>query len=139
VLAVEAEIVGGGLPDGGGRLYLVQEGAGLVRGADGERMTYALPLIATLLDAGGPPEEAGAGTSLPAPLLRRQAVAGGRGAADAPLGRFRRSFRLRGRPVVNSGWRLVIDAQDDPANAGLSLGAIDDIVLRIFYTDFTAD
>ena len=138
VLAVEAEIVGGDLPDGAGRLYLVQEGAGLIRGAGGERMTYALPVIGTLLDAGGP-AEAGPGTSLPAPLLRNQPVAGGQGAADAPLGRFRRSFRLRGRPVVNSGWRLVIDTQEEPANAGLALGAIDDIVLRIFYTDFTAD
>ena len=135
VLSVEAEVVGRGLPEAVARLYLVQDGASVVRTADGDRLPYGLPPVTAVIDAGaGVAGPAAPGTSLPAPLLH------GRGtAADAPLGRYRRSFRLRGRPLVSSGWRLLIDLRDEPGNAGLRLGMIDDVVLRIFYTDFTAD
>ena len=139
VLSIEAQIVGSGLPEAAARLYLVQDGASVVRTADGDRLPYGLPPVTAVLDAGsGVARSAPPGTSLPAPLLRGQRSGGGE-VADAPLGRYRRSFRFRGRPVVNSGWRLLLDLQDEPENAGLRLGMIDDVVLRIFYTDFTAD
>ena len=55
--------------------------------------------MTAVLDAGaGAAGPTAPGTSLPAPLLRTRADG-----LDAPLGRYRRSFRLRGRPVVSSG------------------------------------
>ena len=136
VLSVEAELVGADLPEEGARLYLVQDGASLVRSAAGDRQAYGLPPVTAVIDAGtGLAPSTAPGTSLPAPRLRTRPP----GLHDAPLGRYRRSFRFRERPLVNAGWRLVIDLHGEPDNAGLRLGALDDVVLRIFYTDYTAD
>jgi len=140
VLSVEATLVGPGRAAAGARLYLVQDGVGLVRNAAGDRRAYALPPVNAVVDAG--PLAAGdppAGSSVPAPLLRRTDARGLPVVTSAPLGLYRRSFRFRDRPLVNSGWRLVIDLVGEPENGPLRLGGLDDVVLRFTYTDYTAD
>jgi len=126
VLAVELEVLGDAVGDDVGRVYVEQAGSALVRSPDGERLPYAFPVRSAVVDVTFNGQ---------APFDPATGHVGG------PNSSVYRSYRLRDRPVVNSTWRLVFDVgpgAEEVANQDIRVGALDDLVLRVFYTDFTS-
>jgi len=50
-----------------------------------------------------------------------------------------RNFRLRDRPLGNTQWELLFNQVSEKANQDIDLNSISDIVLYIYYTDFTKE
>jgi len=126
VLAVEIEVLGDDVGDDLGRVYVEQAGAALVRTSGGDRLTYAFPVRAAVVDASFNGQ-------------RPYDPVGGH--LGGPNSSIYRSYRLRDRPLVNSTWRLVFDlgrGAVEPDNRDIRVGGLDDVVLRVFYTDFTS-
>ena len=48
-----------------------------------------------------------------------------------------RNERLRGRPLVNSLWELTINQSDEMVNQDINLESVSDIIIRLYYTDYT--
>ncbi|MCB9642132.1 MAG: hypothetical protein H6728_03580 [Myxococcales bacterium] len=112
ILYVEAEIKGTQVGDEIGRIYLRQKGTGVMRLADETLKFYALPNITSVVNTffnGTKP--------LPAETYSNQ--------------------RLHDRPLGNSQWELLFNQATEPANQDINLNSVSDIVLYIYYTDFT--
>ena len=45
--------------------------------------------------------------------------------------------RMKDRPLVNSSWELVLNLKDEEVNLDISRDGIQDIVLYVFYDDFS--
>ncbi len=112
ILWVEAEVIGADVGDTLGRLYLVQRGTGLVRSVDDEKQYYRLPSRTAVVD----------------PFFN---------GARPLAGEVYRNDRLRDRPVVNTGWELVLNQRDEEVNQDINLASLTDIRLHVYYTDFT--
>ncbi len=113
VLFVEAEVVGGDVGDAVGRVYLTQKGTGTVRPLAGRSNSFfAFP--------------------------ERTAVVNTFFNGEKPLAsEVYRTERLRDRPLVNTGWQLVINKKDEAVNGDIRLDSLSDVKLYLYYTDFT--
>ena len=109
---VEAEVVGDGVGDALGRVYLSQLGTGVVRGVDGTYGYYGFPARTAVLN----------------PFFN-----GVRELAEDVY----RSERLRDRPFVNTAWTLVLNQKDEQVNLDIDLASLTDVRLYLYYTDFT--
>lgn len=108
----EAEVVGDAVGDTLGRVYVTQRGTGVVSAVGGTTNYYAFPVRTAVLN----------------PFFN-----GVRALAPEVY----RSERLRDRPLVNTGWDLVFNQKDERVNEDIDLGALTDIRLYVYYTDFT--
>ncbi len=116
---IEAEIVGEeNLGDELGRIYLTQEGTGVVRRADSDLAYYAFPERTAVIDTF---------------FNGQRPLAAGLTGAEQVYG----SDRLRDLPLVNTTWTLVINQKDEMVNRDIDLSSVDDVRLYIYYTDFT--
>lgn len=118
ILFVEVEMFGD-TGDDVGRVYLTQDGTGVIRAAGNDRLYHTFPSRTAVVDLafnGERPFD----DSLP-----------------GPNSNVYRSFRFRERPFVQTSWRLSIDQVGESVNRDINLAAIDDILVRIYYTDFT--
>ncbi len=110
---VEIEVNGTDVGDTLGRIYLRQRGTSVVRAVDDTMLYYALPERTAVVDVyynGWP-------------FFEREVY---------------RSNLLRDRPLVNTGWDLVINHKDESVNEDINLNSLTDIRLHIYYTDFVA-
>ncbi|MEM1007905.1 MAG: hypothetical protein AAGJ35_02770, partial [Myxococcota bacterium] len=113
ILYIEAEIIGGDLGDGVGRLYLRQKGTGVVR-IPGDLSYYALPQRTAVIN----------------PFFN----------ATKDLDRsIYQNFRLRDRPLGNTHWELLLNQFSEKENQDINLNSINDIKLYIYYNDFTQE
>ncbi len=115
ILYVEANIEGNDNGDFLGRLYLRQTGTGEIRTVDEASTYYRLPTRTAVLN----------------PFFNGTREFGG-----SP--EVYRSYRLRDLPLVNTAWELVFNNRDEAVNRDINLGALTDIKLYVFYTDFTS-
>ncbi len=114
VFFIEAEVVASDFgADHVGRLYLRQEGTGVIRTVEEELRYYRLPTRVAVLN----------------PFFN---------ASRFFDNSIYRNHRLRDRPLVNTAWDLVINQRDEQANQDINLQSVTDIRLFIYYTDFTA-
>lgn len=125
VLFVEVELFGEGVGDGIARIYLRQTGTGVVSGTDRRRFYAFEPRTAVLN-----PQFNGDRDD----LFGQDAG----GIIAGPTRSIYRSYRFRERPFVQSSWELVLDQRNERVNQDIDLGGLDDIVLYVYYTDFTA-
>jgi hypothetical protein len=115
VLRIESEIIASNFGnDHTARLYLKQDGTGVLQGLDGERRYYRLPTRTAVLN----------------PFFS--------GVRFFDQDTYRNA-RLRDRPLVNTAWTLYINQRDEVANQDIDLQSVSDVRLYIYYTDFTAD
>ncbi|HEY3447510.1 MAG TPA: hypothetical protein VGK67_14240 [Myxococcales bacterium] len=112
LLYVEAEIIGSDVGDTLGRLYLRQQGTGVVRGVSGEKDYYRLPERTAVVN----------------PFFNGQRVYG----PDVY-----RTYRLRDRPYSNTSWELVLNQRDEQVNKDIDLNSLTDVRVYLYYTDFT--
>jgi len=114
---VEAQLLGDEQGDSLARVYLRQNGTGVLRDLDGGKQYPLLPERTAVIDV----------------IVGEQRVFDGNlFDGDVYLNR-----RLRDRPLVNKGWELVLNLRDEAVNADLRPGALDDLRLYVYYTDFT--
>ncbi|MDY0061302.1 MAG: hypothetical protein RBU45_15945 [Myxococcota bacterium] len=114
---IEVQLLGRELGDPVARVYLRQRGTGLVRDLQGQTQTYLLPERTAVLNAIVGPTRVFRGNAFDGDVYRNR--------------------RLRDRPLVNTGWDLVINRRDEAVNQDLDLQTLDDLRLYIYYTDFT--
>ena len=122
ILFIEIEMFGDtGDPEG--RVYLNQVGTGVVEGTDGDRRYYAFPSRMAVMN----------------PLFNGDRSLGqdSDGAITGPTRSIYRSYRFRERPFVQTNWELILNQRTEQVNEDINLGGLDDIVIYIFYTDFT--
>lgn len=112
ILGMEVELVGRGVGDDLGRVYVRQSGTSTVLTVEGEKSFYAFPERLAVMN----------------PFFN-----GTKPLAEAIYW----SERLRDRPYLNTGWELVLNRKDESVNRDIRLDAIDDIKLYVYYTDFT--
>jgi hypothetical protein len=122
VLFIEVEVYGD-TGDPVGRVYLSQVGTGVVQAGDGEQQYYTFP----------------ARTAVMNPVFNGDRSLGqdADGAITGPTRSIYRSFRFRDRPFVQTNWELALNQRTESVNDDINLAGLDDIVLTIFYTDFT--
>ncbi len=114
IVHIEAEINSTSKGDDVARLYLRQKGTGMVRLANDEVKYYALPQNTAVIN----------------PFFN--------GSKVFPPEIYR-NFRLRDRPLGNTQWELLFNQVSEKANQDINLNAVSDIVLYIYYTDFTKE
>jgi hypothetical protein len=112
IRGMEVELVGKGVGDSLGRVYIRQRGTGSVRSVDGRMSYYAFPQRTAVMD----------------PFFN------GVKEFNSPV---YWSERLRDRPLLNTGWEVVLNRKDEAVNKDIDLGGLDDIKLYVYYTDFT--
>jgi hypothetical protein len=119
---IEIELTGEDMGDELGRVYLTPKGTGTVRALSGERLFYRFPDPTAVIDV----------------------FFNGERPLDDALGLFEgstidiyRNERLRDRPLVNTGWELVLNLRDEFVNEDIRVGALSDIRLFLWYNDFT--
>ncbi|MBI5493459.1 MAG: hypothetical protein HY904_00430 [Deltaproteobacteria bacterium] len=112
ILYVEAEVIGSGVGDSLGRLYLRQQGTSAVHGVTGETLYYRFPERLAVLNPFFN------GTRFFTPAVYR-------------------NNRFRDRPFVNTAWELAINQKDERENQDIDLQSLSDVRLFIYYTDFT--
>lgn len=95
------------------RVYIQQKGTGVVRASDGTFAYYALPQRTSVINA---------------------TLNGDRKPFDPAV---YRSFRLQDRPLANTQWVLQFNQSTEKSNQDIDLNSISDIVVYIYYTDFT--
>ena len=110
---MEAQYLGSDLGDALARVYVRQRGTGTIHSVLGDRLHYRFPERTAVINA---------------------VVGEERVFADESL---YRNERLRDRPVLNSHWELVINQRDEYVNMDINLQSLDDLILYIYYTDFT--
>jgi hypothetical protein len=110
--SVEADLNLSDAGDPVARLYLVQGGTNVLRSVEGERQYYRFPELTAVLN----PSIGGVKIFAPEYYVNE---------------------RLRDRPLVSTDWRLVINQRDERVNQDLNLQSVNDIVLLLYYTDFT--
>jgi len=113
VFKVVAEISGEATDEGSARLYLVQGGTSAIHSVDGETLFYRLPEQTAVLNA--------------------RFTTGAAGIDPAIYD----NLRLRDRPMAATDWQLIINQRDEAINQDVDLQSVSDIVLFIYYTDFT--
>ena len=122
ILFMEVEFFGDA-GDDVARIYVRQKGTGVVRTSDEGRLYYTLPPRTAVIN----------------PVVNG-ARSFGQDSDGAIAGATRsifRSYRFRERPFVNTNWELVLNMRTEAANEDVNLDGLDDIVLYVFYTDFT--
>lgn len=112
ILGTEVEVVGNGVGDSLGRIYVRQRGTGTVLGVDDDTQFYAFPERTSVMNTFF------------------------NGVKDLDPAIYR-SDRLRDRPYLNTGWQIVLNRKDESVNKDIRLDGIDDIKLYVYYTDFT--
>jgi hypothetical protein len=125
ILFVEVELFGEEHGDNEGRVYLRQLGTGVVEGTDGQRRFFSFAPRTAVMN----------------PIFNgvRDFGQDSDGAITGPTRSIFRSYRFRERPFVQTNWELVLDQRNERANQDISLGSVEDIVLSVFYTDFTKE
>lgn len=113
IYKVVAEISGEATDEGSARLYLVQGGTSQIRSVDGDTLYFRFPPQAAVLNA----------------RFNRGATGVDPAIYD--------NLRLRDRPMAATDWQLVINQRDESINQDLDLQTVSDIVLFVYYTDFT--
>lgn len=114
---VQADIVGQNLGDELGRIYVKQSGTGVIRTVDGGKEYYAFPERAAVLNA---------------------SFNGRRGNGSVEFDpRIYRNERFRERPLVNTRWEMILNTLDEAVNEDIDVSEIKDVVLYVYYTDFT--
>jgi len=113
VLYVESEIVGSDVGDNVGRVYLDQDGTGVIFSVDDSKAYFRFPSRVAVVN----------------PFFN---------GARAFTPDVYRNDRLRDRPLVNTHWQFVLNQRDEAANQDINLNALSDIRLFVYYTDFTA-
>ena len=113
ILGIEADIRGAETGDEVGRVYVRQRGTSTVSPVAGRLQYFRLPERIAVIN----------------PYFN------GRKLFEPTL---YRNERLRDRPLVNTRWELVFNDRDEAVNRDIDLNRLDDIVLFVFYTDFTA-
>lgn len=113
---IEMQLLGGDSVDLEADLMLWQEGTGIIEAVDGSRDYYSLPPALTVA------------TPWMDTINRASSV------FDPST--YRR-YEMRGRPFINTAWRLVFDQRNNRENQDIDLEQLTDIVLYVYYTDFT--
>ena len=114
---IEVNIEGeGNLGDKVGRIYLTQQGSGVVNGLDGARNYYAFPKLTTVVNTYFKGE--------------KYSVFDQDVYSDA---------RLRDRPLLNTLWTLGLNTKEEAANRDIPAEKLSDIVIFFFYRDFARD
>jgi hypothetical protein len=96
-----------------GRVYVRQRGTGVVRSVGGNTDYYILPEVTGVLNT------------------FFNGVKATQNAATY------RNGRLRGRPLVNTHWELIVNQRDEAVNLDIDLRTLTDIKIYVYYTDFT--
>ncbi|MDR0966068.1 MAG: hypothetical protein LBM75_06145 [Myxococcales bacterium] len=108
---VEAALIGDDLGDDLGRLYLTQDGSGTIRDVNGDYKYYVFPARTAVIN----------------PFFN----------GFKPFAQdVYQNERLRDRPLVNQ-WKVLFNRKDEEVNKDVQIGALKDIQLFIYYTDFT--
>lgn len=113
VRSVMAEVIGDEVGDALGRVYLRQRGTSTLRGVDGDMSYMVLPARTAVINT----------------------FFNGRWQFEPEV---YRNERLRDRPLVNTGWDFILNRIDEQVNRDISIDGLKDIVLYLYYTDFTA-
>jgi hypothetical protein len=117
VMYVEAELVGRDLGDALGRLYVRQTGTGTLRQLAGDLDQKTFP---------------------PATAVINTIFNGRRGNQYMDFDpALYKNWRLRDRPLVNTGWELIFNPRDEYVNQDIDLDGLQDMLLYVYYTDFT--
>lgn len=109
---IELSLIGGNLGDDEADVLLWQNGTGVVEALEGQDRYYRLP---------------------PALIVAQPYF--GRTAVFDPA--VYRRYELRERPFLNTSWSLVLNQRDNPENQDIDLARLDDVVIYLYYTDFT--
>ena len=121
ILYIEADLVGDNLGDALGRVYvqLPNNNTGTVRGVDSSKAFYVFPQRSAVLNT---------------------TFNGKRGSKTVQFDRgIYRNERFRDRPLVNSQWEVMLNTRDEQVNADIRIDELKDIVIYIYYTDFTTE
>ncbi len=118
LLYMEAELVGRDLGDALGRVYVRQLGTGTIREVEGGQLAnHVFP---------------------PATAVINTLFNGRRGSDTMEFNpSLYRAWRLRDRPLINTQWQLILNTRDEEVNRDIDLDGLQDIVLYVYYTDFT--
>jgi len=114
MLYVEAQIIGDNTGDEVGRVYLTASGTGAVYSVLGDKQYYRFPPRTTVINTFFNGEKFGDNYEIYS------------------------SRKLRDRPLVISEYQLIFDPTGEAANTDIELASISDIVLYMYYSDFTA-
>jgi hypothetical protein len=114
ILYMEADVDATQIGDHLGRIYLRQRGTSAVDSVQDELIYYRFPKQLAVMN----PYFKGAKAPTLDPAIYR-------------------STRFRDRPLVNTGWDLVINQVDETVNQDIDLQTLNDIKLYVYYTDFT--
>ncbi|MBN2802958.1 MAG: hypothetical protein JXR91_07675 [Deltaproteobacteria bacterium] len=109
---VEVEIIGTDIGDTVGRVYLRQNGTGVMNGLDGETSYFAFPERLAVIN----------------PLFNGNRV------FEPDVYKNR---RLRDRPFINTNWEFIFNQKDESVNEDIVVDSLTDIRLYVYYTDFT--
>ncbi|MEZ4464935.1 MAG: hypothetical protein R3F43_10665 [bacterium] len=124
ILFIEVTLYGEQDSDKVTRVYLKQQGTGVVEGTDATRRFFTFP----------------ARTAVMNPFFNDDDDRFGQdsdGAIAGPTRTIFRSYRFRERPFVQTDWEFVLDQRGEQVNRDLNLAGLEDIAIRIYYTDFT--
>jgi hypothetical protein len=104
-------------------VYVKQVGTGVVSTLDGDRQYYTFPEQRAVMN----------------PVFNGDRSLGqdSDGAITGPTRSIYRSYRFRERPFVQTNWELTLNQRTESVNQDINLAGLDDIVVSIFYTDFT--
>jgi len=111
---IEVQFEGSGFGDAVGRVYLRQNGTGVLRGVENDKQFFRLPASTTVVNA--------------------FFSASDKQTYDRDIYQAK---RFHDRPLVNTGWELVINQRDEQVNQDINLQALTDIKVYLYYTDFT--
>lgn len=109
---VEVDLLGTGLGDSVGRVYLTARGTGTVRTLEQDLVFHRFPAITAVVN----PTFGGARTNDPS---------------------LYRNTRLQDRPLVNTNWELGLNQRDEFENQDIRLNGMTDIKMYFYYEDFT--
>ena len=118
ILYIEANLRGDDIGDHLARIYVRQRGTSTVRTLQDDRNFYRFPNRTAVIDPW-------VNTTRQDPSI-------------ANSQEIFRSYRLRDLPLINDNWELIFNNRDESVNADIPVDRIRDIVLYVFYTDFTA-
>ena len=114
ILYAEAQIVGDNTGDEVGRLYLTTTGTGTVYAVTNDKQYYRFPPRTAVVNTFFNGEK----------VIDNSEVYAAR--------------KLRDRPLANSEWKLTFDPTGESVNRDIDVASISDIVLYIYYSDFTS-
>ncbi len=112
ILWIEAEVIGSNIGDPLGRLYVNQDGTGVIHSVLDEKTFYRFPANNAVLN----------------PYFN-----GNRIYHEDTY----RNYRLKERPFVNTKWQLVINQRDESVNQDIDLQSLTDIRLYVYYSDLS--